>query len=153
MIKQSIRFIKSAMCLLKSFSCQINFVSLDQKISPFDCFSPVSISLVFMQHCSDTYLDSTLTFVLLKQAETKVMNKRSIFDSKTLNSFSQRQQPQASHSLSSQFPVRESSDHFKFYNKDYDPFINIKMLNVQNHLKRWHFKGFYFQPRFHVGDF
>ena len=96
MIKQRIRFIKSAMHLLKSFSCQINIVSLDQKISHFDCFSLVSYqprfhAALFKYILRSTKVDfvvSTLTFVLLKQAETKVMNERSIFDSKTLNSFS-----------------------------------------------------------------
>ena len=77
------------------FYCQI-IVSLNQKINPFDCcflvsYQPRFHAALFKYIFRSTKVDfviSTLMFVLLKQAETKVMNKRSVFDSKTLNSFS-----------------------------------------------------------------
>lgn len=38
-------------------------------------------------------------------------------------------------------------------NKDYDPFIRLRRLNVQSYLDNDIFKGFYFQTNFHVDDF
>ena len=120
------------------------------KFQPFDCCFPCFLSASFscvVQICIQMYQSRHCCFytyfVLLKQAETKVMNNWSIFDSKTLFSFSQKLQSQASHSLSSQFPVGGSRDAiFKFYNKDYDPFIDIRRLNVQSYLKNSILKAF-----------
>ena len=80
------------MYLLKSFSCQINILlhwtRILAPLTVIPCFLLASFHAALFKYIfRSTKVDFvvfTMTFVLLKQAETKVMNKRSIFDSKTL---------------------------------------------------------------------
>ena len=72
-------FIARTMYLLKSFSCQINIrYHWTRKLAPLTVVSLFPISLVFMEHCSNTYLDlpkQTLQFLHLLCTSKQGRNK------------------------------------------------------------------------------